>query len=467
MNLTVTDIRRLRPRDVRHLDRLNAPFTGVSTDSRTTAPGNLFIALKGESFDGHRFVAAAKERGAVAAMVEPDGVAVAPKDFPLIVVDNTLETMGKLARLYRRKFSIPVIAVAGSNGKTTAKEMIADVLRSTRSVLSTRGNLNNHIGVPLTLFGLNEEHDVAVVEVGTNHPGELAYLCRIVEPTHALVTSIGREHLEFFGDLKGVAREEGTVYRSLRGRRGAVAFVNGDDPLVAGLAARVRRKVTYGLSKKSFDIAGSGLQINAHGCATLRVGGKKAGRPFPLTLSVPGAHNALNALAAVAVGRTMGVAPRRIRSALEAFRPVGKRMEVLSLGGVTVFNDTYNANPDSTMAALETLSRTSVPGKKIAVLADMKELGAHAADEHRRVGEALNGLGIEYLLTYGDLAKEIHAGARVTFAVHYGQKNVLAEYLAELVSPGDAVLIKGSRGMTMEDVVVFLAQRMQPVPRES
>jgi UDP-N-acetylmuramoyl-tripeptide--D-alanyl-D-alanine ligase len=460
MSLTLNDLKALRPRRIARPEALQgSTFTGVSTDSRTLSPGELFVALSGGNFDGHAFVAQAKERGAAAVIVErpvADASGIAQ-----VVVDDTLAALSRLARNHRRKFRIPVIAIAGSNGKTTTKEMIAAVLRTDRDVLSTVGNLNNHVGVPLTLLRLRKEHEAAVVEIGTNHPGELAVLLKILEPTHGLITNIGHEHLEFFGSLKGVAKEEGALFRWLAVR--GVAFVNADDPETVKLSALMRRKVAFGFAK-GLDISGSALQFDARGCPEFRCGGKKVARSFPVRLPVPGAHTAANALAAAALGVAFKVSPRRIQTALEQFKAVSKRMEVLSIAGVTVFNDTYNANPDSVIAGLKTLAGATIAGKRIAVLADMKELGTGGPAEHARVGAVLSELGIEYLLSYGEVAKHYHDSAQVTFGVHYDQKNVLAEYLAELLTPGDAVLIKGSRGMAMEDVVSFLMHRLPPVP---
>lgn len=459
-SLTFNDLKALRPTRMIHPEALETRmFTGISTDSRTLSPGEVFVALSGEQFDGHAFVHQARERGAAAALVERP--VADSSDLPLVVVSNTLAALRRLAHNHRRKFKIPVIAIGGSNGKTTTKEMVAAILRTNGNILSTAGNLNNHIGVPLTLLRLRSEHEAAVVEIGTNHPGEIASLLKVVEPTHGLITNIGHEHLEFFGSLRGVAREEGALFRWLAGR--GVAFLNADDPETLRLGKGVRRKVTFGFSK-GLDVSGSALQFDAHGCPAFRCGGKKVARSFPVRLAVPGAHTAANALAAVAVGVAFKVPSRRIQRALEHFQAPSKRMEVLSIAGITVFNDTYNANPDSVIAGLKTLAGAAVSGKRIAVLADMKELGAAGPAEHARIGALLSGLGIEYLLTYGDVARHYHDSAQVMFAVHYDQKNVLAEYLAELLTPGDAVLIKGSRGMVMEDIVSFLIQRLPSTP---
>jgi UDP-N-acetylmuramoyl-tripeptide--D-alanyl-D-alanine ligase len=460
MRLTARDLSRVRHRQFLRRERLaGAPVTGISTDTRTIARGSLFVALRGERFDGRTFVAEAFARGAAAAVVAGDFDTAKFPDLPLLVVDDPLVALGELAGFHRQRFSIPVLAIGGSNGKTTTKEMVAAVLRTKYRVLCTQGNLNNQIGVPQTLFGLTGRHDVAVLELGTNHPGEIASLCGIARPTHALITNIGSEHLEFFGDLDGVAREEGALFEALAGTRGGTAIVNADDRRVTRLAARVRHKVMFGFSARGASLHGKKLRLDARGNAAFEMQRSGTRRPVSIALSFPGKHNAQNALAAAAAGVTFGVPARQIAEALHGFQPVSKRMETLVLGGVTVLNDSYNANPDSMAAAVATLAGVRTGGKRIAVLADMKELGQASADAHRRLGDQVSDAGIDCLLTYGDQARLLQEHSRVAFAVHYEQKNMLAEYLAELVAPGDVVLVKGSRGMAMEDVVVFLRQR--------
>jgi UDP-N-acetylmuramoyl-tripeptide--D-alanyl-D-alanine ligase len=371
--------------------------------------------------------------------------------------------MGALARLYREKFSIPVLGVGGSNGKTTTKDMIASVLRQRYEVLSTEGNLNNHIGVPRTIFRLSPHHEAAVIEIGTNHPGEIGMLCAMLNPTHGLLTNVGREHLEFFHTIGEVAKEEGEIFVSLRRRRGGTAIVNADDARVARLAVGIKKRLSYAFTATRTDVRGRAMRVGENGCAAFEFRGPRMTRWLDVRLAVPGAHNAGNALAAAAVGMAFKVPPQRIKDALESFRAVSKRMEIVTVGEVTILNDTYNANPDSMLAALQTLASMKRPGKKIAVLADMKELGSAAAEAHAMVGRKAAKLRLDYVLTYGKLAAEIHKAVACQGAIHYEQKNVLAEYLAELLGPGDTVLVKGSRGMVMEDVVEFLRQRLQTV----
>jgi len=445
----------------------NFTCTGVSTDSRTVQQGDLFIAIRGATFDGHNFITKAVESGARAIIADTkwaDGnvILLSSLTVPRLIVEDTIHALGQLAYLYRRRFKLPVVVIGGSNGKTTTKDMIAAVLRSKYNLLSTEGNLNNHIGVPQTLFRLEKKHQVAVIEIGTNHFGEIDYLCSVIEPTHALITNIGCEHLEFFGSLDGVAKAEGETFAWLRKNRPstAVGFVNNDDKRVAKQAKGIKKTVAFGFGKQPVAVTGRVLSLNEYACPRLEVR-PKGKKPFVIELAVPGRHNAQNALAAVAVGLFFKVPVTKIQNVLSSFAGTSKRMQLLRLDGVTVLNDTYNANPDSVMAALATLLSARSTGKKIAVLADMLELGSDAAEEHRRIGQAAEKYGIEYLLTFGTLAKHIHDAATTKFKAHYDQKNVLSEYLAELLTDGDIVLIKGSRGMKMEDVVAFLTERFK------
>lgn len=462
MTLTTKDLDKLTFVEFRNRDQLKSRrLTGVSTDSRKVGDGELFIALKGANFDGHTFVAGAFGRGAVAAIVDESFRWDSVSDKPLLVVEDTTRALGELAHLHRMKSRIPFIAIGGSNGKTTTKDMVSSVLAASYNVLSTEGNLNNHVGVPQMLLRLQKKHDVAVIEIGTNHPGEVDYLCRLLAPTHGLITNIGREHLEFFKSVEGVAAEEGVLFEHLRRREKSVTFVNADDQLVRSKAKGMRRQVSYGMHAKRVDVSGKIVGIDETARASFEYRRKRPARRDTVRLRIPGEHNAMNALAAVAVGLTFNVPAKRIRKALESFCPTAKRMEVLNYEGVIIYNDTYNANPDSMISALKTLASANVTGKKIAVLGDMRELGEHGTEEHARVGREATQLGIDYVLTYGELARSIHEATKIEYALHYDQKNMLAEYLAELVAPGDVVLVKGSRGMKMEDIVTFLEERLR------
>jgi len=461
MKLTVKDLDRLTHVAFHNRDRLKGrKISGVCTDSRQITAGDLFIALKGEHFDGNAFVGDAFGKGAAAAVVDRLLKAEALGEKPLLVVENATQALGELGHLYRMKFDIPVIAVGGSNGKTTTKDMTASVLSTRYKVLSTEGNLNNHIGVPQMLLKLEKKHEVAVIEIGTNHPGEVDYLCRILTPTHGLVTNIGKEHLEFFKSVEGVADEEGVLFEHLKKDKKSMAFVNADDRYIPSRAKGVKHRFSFGMKARRVNVRGKIVGADEMGCVSFHYESRKPIARDNIQLGLPGEHNVLNALAAIAVGLSLKVPAKRIRKALESFRPASKRMQVLNYEGVIIYNDTYNANPDSMISALKTLALAKVPGKRIAVLGDMRELGDSGPEEHARVGREAARLGIDYVLTFGELARFSCKAADMESALHYDQKNMLAEYLVELIAPGDAVLVKGSRGMRMEDIVTFLEERL-------
>jgi UDP-N-acetylmuramoyl-tripeptide--D-alanyl-D-alanine ligase len=470
MKMTKSEILAVPHREAFGFDGLkDFKITGVSIDSRTVAKGDLFIALRGERFDGHNFISKAVEAGAACILVEhrwsrANAPMMVSIHIPRIVVDNTVESLGHLAAAYRRKFNIPFIAVGGSNGKTTTKEMMKSVLSARYRVLGTEGNLNNHIGVPQTLLRLENKHEVAVLEIGTNHPGEINYLCSMARPTHGLITNIGREHLEFFESLEGVAKAEGELFDWLSEHRG-IAFVNNDDRYIKRLKKKVKKKVCFGFAAGRDLIKGTVVSTNAHGRALLRV--KPAGKKsFEVEVGVPGEHNAKNALAAAAVGLALKVGPPDIQKALNSFQAATNRSQIRNVAGVTILNDTYNANPDSMIAALDTLKRMDSPGKKIAVLGDMLELGDQSAELHRQIGETIANYRVDIVLTFGERAKSLHDAVSADTKAHFDDKNALAEYLARSLADGDIVLIKGSRGMKMEEVVSALSERLQQNAKE-
>ena len=442
------------------------PLTGVSTDSRTTQPGDVFIAIRGEKFDAHDFITKAIGGGAAAVIVDrkwadTNGTMLVSIGVPRLVVEDTTVALGDLAALYRTKFDIPFIAIAGSNGKTTTKNMVSAVLGTKYKVLSTEGNLNNQIGVPQTMFRLTTDHDAAIVEIGTNHFGELEYLCRILAPTHGMITNIGREHLEFFGSLEGVAKAEGELLDWLRSTKGSF-FLNKDDERLIARSKRSRgmKMISFGFRANGSDFKGSLVDSNETGCARLKIR-PKGKNSFEVQLKVPGEQNAKNALAAAAVGLTMRVPARNIAKALGDYSSAGKRSEIIRLNGLTILNDSYNANPDSVLAALKTLRSMKTTGCKIAVLGDMLELGKSAQKEHRNIGKALSQYRVDCLFTFGNLSKITNEASTVKMKVHFEDKKSLGEQLGDYVSGGDVVLLKGSRGMKMEEVVAHLQEKFK------
>jgi UDP-N-acetylmuramoyl-tripeptide--D-alanyl-D-alanine ligase len=437
----------------------NFKILGISIDSRTIKAGELFIAIRGDQFDGHNFISKAIEMGASGIIVErrwaeANATMMVSIHIPRLTVENTIHALGHLARIYRRKYDIPFVAVGGSNGKTTTKEMLKSILGQKYSVLCTEGNFNNHIGVPQTLFRLKKKHEIAVIEVGTNHPGEIEYLCTVLEPTHGLITNIGHEHLEFFGSIEGVANAEGELFDWLAKHNGT-SFVNMDDKNLVPLTKRLKKTVRYGFSSRSASIKGTVESYNANAQAFLRVK-PRAQKAFDITVGAPGEHNAQNALAATAISLALKVPRVNIQKALGSFQSASKRIQIQRTAKITILNDTYNANPDSTLAALATLQAIVSKGKKIAVLSDMLELGQQAEELHQQIGKALAQYSVDILFTIGELSKFTYDAASVETKAHFENKTLLIEHLLHTLGDGDIVLIKGSRGMKMEGIVFAL-----------
>lgn len=430
---------------------LDAGFTSVSTDSRTIQPGALFVALRGEKFDGHDFIAAVARSGAAAAMVDARfDAAGAP--LPLIIVDDTRFALGRLAQHWRAQFSPVLIGIAGSNGKTTTKEMIASILRSAAgedAVLSTAGNLNNEIGLPLTLLRMREAHRLCAIELGMNHKGEIAYLAQIARPTIAVVTNAQREHLEFMGSVDEVAEENSAVYRALHEE--GVAVVNADDEHAGDFrrAAEGSRVVDFALNRGA---AVTGRYRLKHLSSSVRIA-CPAGE-IEATLSIPGLHNVMNALAAAAATYAAGITPQAIAAGLTAFRPYTGRLQVKkSPEGMTVIDDSYNANPDSVRAAIDVLA--GAPGRTVLVLGDMGEVGDDGPDFHSEIGRYARERGIGSVLAIGESTAHTVA-AFGQDARHFGSCEDLTEALERVRDPGTTVLVKGSRFMRMERVVAAL-----------
>ena len=386
----------------------NPTFSAVSTDTRKVGPGELFVALRGENFDGHDFVAAAAERGAIAAIVDTAWATTHPAVIPLLAVDDTRRAFGLLAANWREKFEVPLIGVTGSNGKTTVKEMIAACLREqaaadgldpAASVLATTGNLNNDIGVPTMLLRLHAGHHAAVIEMGMNHPGEIAYLTRLASPTVAVVNNAQRAHLEGMGDLAEVAREKGAIYEGL-GTSG-VAVVNADDAYADYWRDinRSRRVVSFGIDKPA-DVSANVSQRGLGSAIALRTAQGEA----EFVLNVPGLHNARNALAAAAAALASGVTLRAVVDGLSRYVGVKGRLQLRpATYGAQLIDDTYNANPDSMRAAIDVLATTA--GRKLLVLGDMGEIGAQAGQFHDEIGGYAKSQGIDQLFALGELAE--------------------------------------------------------------
>lgn len=443
-----------------------------SIDSRTINDeggkgfNEMFFALKGENADGHEFVQTAFDNGAALAVVSRKWWSENKNRFSeklCLVVEDPLVALQKLATIYRRKFAVPMVAITGSNGKTTTKEMTALVLSEKYPTMATVGNLNNLIGVPLTLFGLRSETEIAVVEMGMNHYTEVAEMCRIAEPTHGLITNVGTAHIEFFGSRENIAVAKGELFEYLNKTDGS-AFVFADDALVEEKSSVMTNRTRYGIETADVTVRATLLESDALGCPKFRITTGLGGETdIEVQLSISGKHNAANALAAATVGLNFGVPAEKIKAALERYQPKAnsKRMEVLLIGGMTILNDCYNANPDSMKAALTTLAELKTSGKKIAVLGDMFELGAASEDAHRDIGKFASGLKIDALFTTGEAMKAAYSISAVKRKEHFAEKEKLAEALSRVAKTGDAILIKGSRGMKMETIVGEFKKQMQ------
>ncbi len=433
-------------------------FQGISTDSRTLQPGELFIPLRGEHFDGHDYLTQAIKRGAAACLSEEmiGGLLV-----PVVKVKDTLKALGDLAAAVRRQFSGPVFGITGTSGKTTCKEMLASILTALGPGLKSAGNYNNLIGVPLTLFGLRPEHQWAVIEMGMSARGEIARLAEIARPNIGLITNIGAGHLENFDGLSGVAMAKGELFIGLPAD--GIALINVDDEEVSILpVANSVRRVTFGINPNA-DVRADNITVH-NGSVSFNL--VIAGAARRVILPLPGRHNVANALAAAAAATVVGVSMQAIVAGLESFQPCPGRMELIELpGDVVILEDSYNANPLSVRAALDALHDLGTPGRRIAVLADMLELGPSAPELHQQIG-AIIPERADWLFTYGALAKEIAQGARgagLDAARIFSEANhdELIEHLLELLKPGDRVLIKGSRGMRMEKVTAALRASLQ------
>ena len=434
------------------LQGADAAFTDVVSDSRTLKRGQLFVALQGPNFNGQDFVGAALQAGAAGAVVG----AAQPVALPQIVVPDTQAALERAARSWRAHFAGPLVGVAGSNGKTTAKEMTASILAQAGECLATRGNLNNHIGVPLTLMRLTPAHRFAVIEMGANRAGEVAALVALARPSIGLITNAGAEHLEGFGTLEGVARAEGEMVAGLTAA--ATAVINADDEFVSlWRGSTPARVVTFGVRQRAdFTATDVRASVGAHGFRThFRLSAPQGSAPIELSLG--GAHNVANALAAAAAAAAAGATLEHIAAGLATVRAVPGRLQFKqSASGAWLIDDSYNANPSSMRAAIEVLATLS--GRKWLVLGDMGELGAFAADAHTDIGEFARAQGIERLYATGPLmqraVESFGAGAR-----WYGAAAELTAALNEALrgaGPEVRLLVKGSRSNRLERVVEAL-----------
>ena len=414
----------------------------VTTDTRNCPEGSMFIALKGETFNGNAFARQALEKGCRYAVVDEAEYADAPNIF---LVDDCLKTLQMLAREHRRRMGTPIVGITGTNGKTTTKELIATVLQKRYNVLYTQGNLNNHIGVPLTLLGLTEAHEMAVVEMGANHPGEIRTLVNIAEPDCGLITNVGKAHLEGFGSFEGVVKTKSELYDYLRSKENTFTFLDKDNDVLCQSSA--------GLKSIGYGMEGEGLYIKGklHACAPfLAFEWEHEGRTYDVNTHLIGAYNVKNALAAIAIGCHFEVPAEAICGALNGYIPSNNRSQLTETTDNHLIVDAYNANPTSMMAALENFRLMEV-AHKVAVLGDMKELGEGSADEHRKIVDFLSTCGFERVILVGAEFGKANEGFE-----HYPDVEAVKQLFATSKPAGKYILIKGSNSMKLAQLKEIL-----------
>lgn len=425
-------------------------ITRISTDSRTLQAGDLFVPIRGDNFDGHNFIAQAAERGASGALVDAEWNDKVPQTFALVRVPDTLVGYQQIAAGYRLSLPLKVIAITGSNGKTSTKDFVAAALGRRYRVTKTAGNFNNHIGLPRTILDANAEHEVAVWELGMNHPGEIAALAAIAQPDAGIITNIGIAHIEFMGSQEGIAQEKGALAEAI-GPDGTV-ILNADDRFSEEIARRTRAKIILAGIERG-TLHASEIRQSASGSEfTILEGAHRCRAQLP----VAGLHMVQNAMLAVAAGRACGLSLEECAAGLVSAPLTKARLQLREIDGVQFLDDSYNANPDSMKAALRTLVELETEGRRVAVLGHMGELGSESQRGHREVGEAAAAFRIDQLITVGEVGAEISQAATAA-----GLENVTnvpstsdaAELLASSVTAGDLVLVKGSRSARMERVM--------------
>jgi len=430
-------------------DKLDAKVSEISTDSRTIKSGDLFIALGGENYDGHNFVNDAFQKGAVGTVVSKS--IKLPK--PVIKVENTSHALGEIARAHRKKFDIPIIVVSGSNGKTTTKDMLAKILSRKFNTLKAEKSFNNHVGVPLTLLKITDQTEIAVLELETNILGETRRLAEIIDPLGAVITNISDTHLELLPSREKVAEEKAEILESLRSE--GFAVLNSDDTWVTriGDKSQTNKLITFGINNEG-DF--SATDIKKHGYAGIQF---VLNQRHPIKLKIPGIYNVYNALAATACASTLGVEYNIIVEELEDFKASPMRGEIIECRGTKIIDDTYNANPQSMREAVQVLEDIG-EGRRIAVLADMLELGEVARDAHYELGKFIAASKVDIIITVGELARYIAEGvadnSKEKIVYSYNDKHSAMQKLLDIIQPNDTVLIKGSRKMEMEEIVEHL-----------
>lgn len=430
-------------------------FLHISTDSRKIADGDLFIPIVGEKFDGHVFINSALEQGAAGAITQK--VIEVSVNKPLILVDDTLKALQKIASYYRSRFSIPFVGITGSVGKTSTKDMIASVLDQKYRVLKTQGNFNNEIGLPLTIFNLESIHEAAVIEMGMSGFGEISRLTAIACPDVAVITNIGLSHIEKLGSRNNILKAKLEILEGLD--EDGLVVLNGDDDLLSTQIGKLGyRTVSYGLSENNDYQARNVENLGEEGTTFII---ELSGNSYVIHVPVPGIHNVYNALAAIAVAIELGVTIEKAVEGIKEFCPGNMRLNIINHNGIKIINDAYNASPNSMEAAINVLFDIKQQGRTVAVLGDMLEMGDWAPEAHRGVGKYARDKGIDYIITVGKAAADIANGALKAGATEesinvFDSNEKAVEFLKSFLKQDDTVLVKGSRGMKMEQIVEAL-----------
>jgi UDP-N-acetylmuramoyl-tripeptide--D-alanyl-D-alanine ligase len=429
-------------------------ITGITTDSRKLQYGEMFVALKGENFDGHDYAETAVKNGAVIVLSHQKLGA----DIPYLLVENTLTALHKIAKHYKNKFKIPFVAITGSSGKTTTKDMIASVLSEKYNVLKTEGNFNNAIGLPLTLFKLEKSHEIAVIEMGMNSLGEIEVLADIVRPEVGVITNVGTAHIEKLINREGILKAKTEMFTYFNTENTAV--INGDNDMLQNLHGKPYKIIKYGLDSQNDCRAFNIIEKGEEGISFDVV---YQGKTECYQVYLPGIHNVYNALSAISIAKMYGLSKNEIDKGLKNFKPSKMRMEVFKgIMNTKIINDVYNANPDSMQAAINVLASLETSGRRVCILGDMFELGKYAKDGHRMVGKYAIEHNVDVILAVGKMAKEIIKGASMVganqFLYSFDSVSEVIDHLNELIKANDIILIKGSRGMYMESIVESLRE---------
>lgn len=431
-----------------------AGISGITTDSRKLQQGDMFIALKGEKFDGHEYAEAAIKNGATLVLTQQK----LKDDIPYILVADTMQALHKLAKHYKSKFDIPFVAITGSSGKTTTKDMIASVLSEKYNVLKTEGNFNNAIGLPITLFRLEKKHEICVVEMGMSSLGEIEALAEIVRPNVGVITNVGTAHIEKLQSRENILKAKTEMFTYFNSSN--TAIINGDNDMLQKLDNKAYKIISYGLESNNQCKAENVIEKGEAGIDFDMV--YQGLREF-YQVPMPGIHNVYNALSAICVAKIYGLDKNQINAGLAKFKPSKMRMEIFQgILNTKVINDVYNANPDSMMAAINVLASMEAAGRKICILGDMFELGEFAEAEHRKIGRFAMEKGIDLLLAVGKMASETIKGASMAGTNQqlycFDSNEEVINNLKAIIKQQDMILIKGSRGMNMENIVESLRE---------